>query len=351
MQIKDSSVSFSQQHRLERSEQQRVIGQAIVLNASQGPPRTADAPAVIVDLSAFQSTTEQFLARLEVLASNQQSRYETDTDLLKALVEAMTGKKINTPGDADAQPSEGTNSPAPSTSNLNTTTPDDTSPPAGNREASIIIAQVENSFREYEYSNVSINAELTDDEGVAFSISMSVTMERSFESRQSLTVSQIQVQDPLVINFNGDTARLSNDLVEFDLDSDGINEQLPSLISNSAYIALDKNGDGIINNGSELFGANSGNGFMELAAYDEDGNGFIDSNDAIFSQLVAYRMEDGASQLLSEFDVGALFTSSVDSPFRITGTQNNTLGEIRSTGFYIDQQRQAGSLQQVDLVV
>ena len=40
----------------------------------------------------------------------------------------------------------------------------------------------------------------------------------------------------------------------------------------NAFLSLDKNSDGIINDGSELFGAASGNGFADLAKYDEDGN-------------------------------------------------------------------------------
>ncbi len=39
-----------------------------------------------------------------------------------------------------------------------------------------------------------------------------------------------------------------------------------------------------INDGSELFGTSSGDGFKDLATYDEDENGWIDENDSIFSK-------------------------------------------------------------------
>ena len=124
-----------------------------------------------------------------------------------------------------------------------------------------------------------------------------------------------------------------------------------TLASDSAYLALDKNADGNINNGSELFGPNTGNGFDELAVYDEDGNGFIDENDSIFSQLLVYRPGDNSMQLLQELEVGALFLGAINSPFRLTDEHNNTLGQIRSTSFYLDGNKRAGSLQQVDLEV
>lgn len=71
----------------------------------------------------------------------------------------------------------------------------------------------------------------------------------------------------------------------FDLDCDGKEEEISSLGKGSGFLALDKNGDGIINDGTELFGTKSGDGFADLAEYDEDGNGWIDEDDGIFSQL------------------------------------------------------------------
>ena len=47
----------------------------------------------------------------------------------------------------------------------------------------------------------------------------------------------------------------------------------------------DFNNDGIINDGKELFGPNSGNGFSDLANYDLDKNGWIDENDTIYDKL------------------------------------------------------------------
>ena len=77
---------------------------------------------------------------------------------------------------------------------------------------------------------------------------------------------------------------LSDQTFYFDLDADGEEEEI-SMLKGSGYLALDKNEDGIINDGSELFGTGNGDGFADLARYDEDGNGWIDENDSILSLI------------------------------------------------------------------
>ncbi len=160
--------------------------------------------------------------------------------------------------------------------------------------------------------------------------------------------------DPLVINIDSQPATVSDQKFYFDIDADGIEDEISELNAGSGYLAYDKNGDGIINDGSELFGTKSGDGFKDLAAYDEDGNGWIDENDSIFDKLRVWTVgEDGKKTLLSlkQADVGAMYLGSASTEFRLKDDENNTNAVVRSTGVYLKESGGAGTMQHIDLAV
>lgn len=188
---------------------------------------------------------------------------------------------------------------------------------------------------------------------IDFSVAMHMSREFIQESNLQLQAGSQKI-DPLVINFDGLGAQLSQTRFEFDLDNNGTAEQIASLRSGSGYLALDRNGDGAINNGSELFGPSSGRGFAELAAYDEDGNNFIDEADSIYHQLRIWMTnEDGTSQLaaLGDKNIGAIFLGHVTSPFQLKDAQNNSLGEVANSGIYLTEDGKAGVIQEINLTV
>ena len=115
-------------------------------------------------------------------------------------------------------------------------------------------------------------------DGREIEFNLDLSMSRSFEEyyEAHYTREVTQMLDPLVINLDTNIAGLSDQKFEFDLDCDGVKEQISMLEHGSGYLALDKNGDGVLNDGSELFGTGSKDGFADLAMYDEDGNGWID---------------------------------------------------------------------------
>ncbi len=73
--------------------------------------------------------------------------------------------------------------------------------------------------------------------------------------------------------------------LKFDLDGNGKIEEIYFPAKGSGFLAIDLNEDGIINNGFELFGPATANGFEELAKYDEDSNRWIDESNSIFLKL------------------------------------------------------------------
>lgn len=197
-------------------------------------------------------------------------------------------------------------------------------------------------------------AKTTDGREISFGVS--VEMSRAFCAKyESFTQQNYVVTDPLMINLDSNVARVSDMKFMFDIDADGKEEEVSLAGKGSGFLALDKNGDGRINDGSELFGTKSGDGFADLAAYDEDGNGWIDEGDSIFKDLKIWtKDEDGNDVLIDllEADVGAIYLGNAETEFSLKNAENNdTNGIIRKTGIYLKESGGVGTVQHVDLAV
>jgi hypothetical protein len=212
-------------------------------------------------------------------------------------------------------------------------------------------------YSESEQTSFSTTGTVVTSDGREISFNLDLSMSRSFEEyyETSNTRQIVQMMDPLVINLDTDMASLSDQKFEFDLDQDGILDSISMLQSGSGYLALDKNGDGIINDGSELFGTSSGDGFYDLSMYDEDGNGWIDENDEIFSKLLIWsKDENGNDELyhLKEKGVGAICLQKASTEFSLNSLKTNqTNGQIRSTGVFLYENGNVGTMQQMDLAI
>lgn len=192
-------------------------------------------------------------------------------------------------------------------------------------------------------------------DGREIEFNISFEMSRHFEQKyEAYFESSYVLCDPLVLNFDGNVAELSDQHFMFDLDGDGKEEEIASLGKGSGFLALDKNDDGKINDGTELFGTRSGDGFKDLEQYDLDGNGWIDEDDDIFSKLKIWtRNENGEDEMmtLKEAGVGAIFLDAVSTRFSEKNEYNNLLGMIQKTGVFLYENGNSGTIQHVDFAV
>lgn len=208
---------------------------------------------------------------------------------------------------------------------------------------------------ETEATSFSTNGTVRTADGREISFRVDVGMSREFQQyyEQDLNMSAFKMCDPLVINLDTDIASLSDQKFFFDIDADGEMDEISRLGTGSGYLALDKNGDGAINDGSELFGAGSGNGFADLAKYDEDGNGWIDENDAIWDKLKIWCMDENGNNVLyrlSDKGVGAICLQNASTDFTLKGQESGqTNGAIRKTGVFLYENGSAGTIQHVDV--
>lgn len=288
-------------------------------------------------------------------ASNVQDAASNDPrlQLLISMIEALTGKKIRILSAQDL-----TTASTPSTANLQ-----DPNQPSNQQPAQASAGfgvEYDSHETNYEAEQTAFSAQgvvkTSDGKEINFNLQLSMSREHFDQTDVSVRIGDAvqKTKDPLVINFDGNAAQLTSTKFSFDLDADGTAENVSFVAPGSGFLALDKNQDGKINNGSELFGAATGNGFNELAAFDQDGNHWIDENDAVFQQLKVWTKDaQGNDHLasLKEAGVGALYLGNASTEFSLKNANNQLDGQVRATGVYLNENGSVGSMQQIDLAV
>ena len=308
-------------------------------NGSAGAP----AGSTVVSLSdagkTAQSAETQALNEIDEAVEN-----DPKMRLIRMLVEFMTGKKIRL---MRAEEVAQTSADAPAASKAPSSTPPE-------RAGYGIEYDYHESYAESASMSFAASGVIRTADGKEIFFDLSLQMQRSYshETNVSIRAGDARKVDPLVINFSGSAAQLSNQKFSFDLDADGKREDI-SFVQGGGFLAFDRNGDGKINNGKELFGPVSGNGFAELKALDEDGNNWIDEKDAAYRQLAIWTKDNEGKDVLSSLKqshVGAIYLGNVSSPFDIKDGQNNLQAQVRASGIWLSENGQVGSMQQIDLV-
>lgn len=203
---------------------------------------------------------------------------------------------------------------------------------------------------EQEQLEVQIQGSVQTDDGQTLQLKLRLQMSREQWKRQH-TETRIEPapKDPLVLDLGRVEGLLSGATLDLDLDFDGEADALPVLGEGSVYLVHDRDGDGLVSDASELFGPRSGDGFSELAALDDDQNGFLDAADAAWSRL---RVWSGDRLLaLGVVGVGAVYTGAVEAPFTLTDPAGERMAEQRSVGFWIGEGgASVGTVRRLDVV-
>jgi hypothetical protein len=215
--------------------------------------------------------------------------------------------------------------------------------------------RAEQTHYEAEKTSFSAQGVVTTADGreITFDVDLGMSRELIQHERVEILAGDA-LKDPLVINFDAPTAELTNAKFSFDLDADGLDDSISFVESGSGFLALDRNGDGMVNDGRELFGPSTGSGFGELAELDGDANGWIDEGDAVFDRLRVWsRDAEGNDRLLAlaEVGVGAISLTHVTTPFSLTDDAGELQGQLAASSVYLEEDGGAGTVQEIDLVV
>jgi len=147
----------------------------------------------------------------------------------------------------------------------------------------------------------------------------------------------VPIGDPLALDLDGDgieTIGISTTShVMFDSDGDGVKTAIGWIKGDDGLLVLDRNGNGTIDNGNELFGdqtvvngAKATSGFNALSSEDTNGDGKFDTNDTNFANVRVWRDmdSDGVSDDGELFTLNELGIASINLSSSSESTTNNT---------------------------
>lgn len=173
-------------------------------------------------------------------------------------------------------------------------------------------------------------------------------------SYSKIEMTAAALKDPLIVQYGAQGLGDIKGQTAFSINQDNIVDSLPIFSGDIGYLVFDKNDNQQADDGSELFGPQSGQGFVELSQLDSNKNGFIDTEDEQFEQLYLWKPSDNAStpeQWLSLKDVKiqAISLSAINTPFDFYDDKGEIQAQLQQSSFAISESGQGRGVHQVDV--
>ena len=348
MRISSSTVQSASEHLLEKTS---VSSERLDIwtgeRAAKGPQQQEEEPSVIVDLrfkdGGHKMAGSRQTSGVSANSDSTDDNLDVKLRLIESFIYAMTGKRIKL-----KQPSlDG--------ETVSSGTPIQSAATGAGAVGWGVAYDSFESYQENEQVRYSSSGNVLTSDGRSISFSLDFAMSRSYYEQNSLSIrlGDAARMDPLVIAYNGTGPQLSKEKYSFDLNGDGTAEQISFAMGGSGFLAFDKNGDGVISDGTELFGTQSGNGFADLQAYDADKNGWIDESDPVFSKLSVLTLKNDGSRTmfsLGDAGVGAICLHETATQFEFTDGHTSD-GMMRASSVFLREDGTAGTIHHIDLAI
>lgn len=349
MKIAIAAVSLASTHALhqEQTKEESLhfwVGNERPVFAGEEEPAAAQVQISPEARQFQQAVAQPLVARAAAGDATLEDSLSEDPRLkaMRLILEALTGRKIRI-ASFESSPS----------GSIRRATPTDSAPV---RQGWGLEYDLVEKVSEQETMMFSASGQVVTTDGQTVDFQLQLSMQREFVATNTVQIraGDAKLVDPLVINFSGKAVELSDMRFAFDLDADGLTEQISGLAPGSGFLAFDRNQDGRINNGLELFGPATGQGFDELARLDSDGNGWLDENDPLYAELRIWMRDEAGNESLASLadkNVGAILLSPAKTAFALKDSSNILQGQLRKSSVFLGENSEVGTVQEIDLAV
>ncbi len=188
----------------------------------------------------------------------------------------------------------------------------------------------------------------------ALSLDYNLFISNKRTSYSAVEMSAAALKDPLIVQFGSQGLGNIKGQKDFHINQDNVIDELPIFAGDIGYLVYDKNNNQRADNGSELFGPTTGQGFNELTKLDSNNNGFIDAEDQQFAQLYIWQPNAKKNQTeqwlsLSDANIQAMSLSAVQTPFDFYDQQGEIQAQLRLSSFAITKEGYGRGVHQIDV--